>query len=694
MAENQTDAIAALNEMFVSESAANRWVGRLTAAREQSLNPAGLRQLHTECFAGEPEPHPIWYPELLSTTSNCDRWREAIGLNSYDEFYQWTISDRESFWRQSVERLGIQFDRPATATLDESRGPAHAAWFPDSRLNITNSCFQADPDSLAIICQQPDGPLRTWTVKELQQNASRVANGLVDAGFKIGDAIGVFMPMTDWSVAIYLGVVMAGCHVVSIADSFAPPEIETRLRIANAKAVFTYDFQIRSGKKLPLFRRLVEAGDVPAIVIAQNGTLEVDLRKQDIDWDELIVDRNEFEPVSACPQETINVLFSSGTTGDPKAIPWNQLTPIKCAIDGYCHQNIVAGDVCAWPTNLGWMMGPWLIFASLINRATIAIYEDAPMGPGFGQFVQDAGVTMLGVVPTIVKAWQSTACMEPFDWSGIKVFSSTGESSQVAPMKYLSSLAGFKPIIEYCGGTEIGGGYVSSVVDKPNVPAAFNTAAVGLEFVLISEMNDTETDSQPTSKQANEGEIFLVPPSIGLSNRLINRDHFETYYANTPVLSGYSQLRRHGDYFRELKTGFGSVFVAGGRIDDTMNLGGIKISSAEIERVLNQCERVIETAAVAEARGDGPDQLVVFAVCEPTVSLERSIDTKTEPVGETPPEIAAEIESLQREMNTRLKQELNPLFRISRLAIVDQLPRTASGKVMRRMLRSSNECSD
>lgn len=464
------------------------------------------------------------------------------------------------------------------------------------------------------------------------------------------------MPMTDWSVAIYLGIVLAGCNVVSIADSFAPPEIATRLNIAGAKAVFTYDHQNRAGKQIPLFCKVAEASEIPAIVLSTDSTLSTDIRGQDLDWTEFLVERTDFEAVECTVQETINVLFSSGTTGDPKAIPWSHLMPIKCAIDGYCHQNIQPGDVCAWPTNLGWMMGPWLIFASLINRASIAIYEDAPMGRGFGKFVQDAGVTMLGVVPTIVKAWQSTSDMETFDWSKIKVFSSTGESSQADTMVYLSSLAQFKPVIEYCGGTELAGGYVSSVVVLPNCPAAFNTPAVGLDFVLVDPSE---------GNVASEGEVFLVPPSIGLSSRLINRDHFETYYAGTPQLDGRGQLRRHGDYFRKLDSKFGPVYVAGGRADDTMNLGGIKISSAEIERVLNQLGNVLESAAVAHSEAGGPDQLVVFAVVESQ----------------------ADETDLLKTMNGILKTQLNPLFKVQAVKIISSMPRTASGKVMRRKLR-------
>jgi acetyl-CoA synthetase len=224
-------------------------------------------------------------------------------------------------------------------------------------------------------------------------------------------------------------------------------------------------------------------------------------------------------------------------------------------------------------------------------------------------------------------------------------------------MFYLSALAEMKPIIEYCGGTEIGGGYVTSVRSLPNVPSAFNTPAIGLDFVLVDD----------AGRPADAGEVFLVPPSIGLSTTLLNGDHHRTYYESTPRIAGYPVLRRHGDHITRLVTGDPrlSYYVAGGRVDDTMNLGGIKISSAEIERVLNSIQGIVETAAVAVADQGGLDNLVVFYI------------------GSRDPD-----DSLLDEMNVHLKNLLNPLFRVQRIVQMGSLPRTASGKVMRRKLRN------
>ena len=300
------------------------------------------------------------------------------------------------------------------------------------------------------------------------------------------------------------------------------------------------------------------------------------------------------------------------------------------------------------------MMGPWLIYASLINRATMALYDGAPTGRGFGQFVSQAGVSILGVVPSLVKTWRNTSCMKGLDWSAIRHFSSTGECSNADDMLFLMSLAGYKPVIEYCGGTELAGGYIASTLLEPNAPSAFTTAAPGMDFVILDD------DSQP----GDLGEVFLVPPSIGMSTRMLNRDHDAVYFDGTPRGPDGIELRRHGDAIERLPGGF---FRAHGRVDDTMNLGGIKVSSAEIERVLNTLPDVVETAAIAvPPPGGGPSLLEIFAV---------------------PSRSDVDAESLLAVMRTRVREELSPLFKIERLTLIDAMPRTASNKVMRRLLR-------
>jgi acetyl-CoA synthetase len=492
-------------------------------------------------------------------------------------------------------------------------------------------------------------------VEELEHLTWRVANGLWELGLVTGDPIAIAMPMTVAAVAVYLGILAAGCVVVSIADSFAPHEIATRLRITGAKAVFTQDIVVRGGRQLSMYEK-IQAAEAPlAVVIPAGKRLALPLRAGDRAWREFLSRRRRFDPVDRDPDAHINILFSSGTTGEPKAVPWNQTVPIKCAADAWLHQDVQPGDVLAWPTNIGWMMGPWLIFASLINRATMALFYDAPTGRGFCEFVQNAGVTMLGVVPSLVKTWRAGDVTRGLDWSKVRLFSSTGECSNEEDMLWLMSRARYRPVIEYCGGTEIGGGYISGTLLQPAAPATFSTPALGLGI----EIRD------PEGNPADNGEIFIVPPSIGLSTELLNRNHNEIYFAGTPTAVDGTPLRRHGDQIERLGAGY---FRGHGRADDTMNLGGIKVSSVEIERALAAVDWVVEGAAIAvDPPGGGPSELVVYVVESPGA----------------PVAPAEKLAALQQ----AVRQTLNPLFRIKEVIVTEMLPRTATNKVMRRRLR-------
>lgn len=599
---------------------------------------------------------PAWFPteNEVEKTHIAAIMRE-LELDSYKAFHSWSVRHRADFWRLMIERLGIQFHRKFSEVMDVSKGDEFPKWLVDAQLNIVESCFNAPSDATAIVFQSEGSTLSTMTYGELKALINRVANGLVDVGFQPGDPIAVNMSMHPESVAAYLGIIKAGCVVIAIADSFAPDEIQMRLRIANAKGIFTQGYIRRAGRQLPLYARVVDANAPKAVVLSRGEEPPIELRNDDLTWEDFLSDSDQFDAASCDPHDHTNILFSSGTTGEPKAIPWTQTTPIKCAVDAYLHHDTQHGDVLAWPTNLGWMMGPWLIYASLVNRGTIALYDGTATEREFGEFVQNARVTMLGVVPSIVRAWKNTGCMKGLDWRAIKAFSSTGECSNTEDMLFLMSLAGYRPIIEYCGGTEIGGGYLTGTTIHPAAPATFTTPALGLDIVICDE------NGQPT----DNGEVFVTSPSIGLSTELLNKDHYEVYFEGTPQLPKTPPLRRHGDGVERLNDGYYRIH---GRVDDTMNLGGIKVSSAEIEGVLNSVNGIREVAAIAVSPPDGgPSQLVIYAVLPP----------------------GADTDSLHTSLQSAIRKHLNPLFRIHDVIVVDALPRTASNKIMRRVLRDA-----
>ena len=597
-----------------------------------------------------------WEPDdRVVERANLTQAMRQQGVENFREFHRWSVTEPDAFWQFVIGELEIDFvDSPSR--IRGSDDPADPQWLPDARFNIVTSCLDHHADAPAIV-MGGETAIETLTVADLRSRVAAFSAGFVAARYRVGDAVAIVMPMNVEAVVAYLGIIAAGGVVVSIADSFAPHEIATRMAITAPVAVVTQTRSLRAGRELPMYAKCAEASATPCIVVDAGGATA--LREQDIMWDEFVVDDAAFDPVALPSSAHTNILFSSGTTGDPKAIPWTQTTPLKAAMDGRFHHDIHHGDVVSWPTNLGWMMGPWLIYASLLNGAAMALYDDAPTGRGFIEFVADARVSMLGIVPSIVAAWRASGVLQPGDWETVRVISSTGEASNPDDYRWLMAVAGQVPVIEYCGGTEIGGGYVTSTVLDPCLPSLFSTPALGIDLVLIDE--DGPSDS---------GEVFLVPPSMGLSTELLKGDHHDVYFDGVPDVG--RTLRRHGDHMERTQDGY---YRALGRIDDTMNLGGIKVSSADLERAISDLEGISECAAVSvPPTGGGPERLVVFVVASPEVTL----DT----------------DDLRDLMQQAIRTGLNPLFKVHEVIEIPALPRTASNKVMRRSLRSSYATAD
>ena len=353
-----------------------------------------------------------------------------------------------------------------------------------------------------------------------------------------------------------------------------------------------------------------------------------------------------------------------------------------------------------WPTNIGWMMGPWLIYATLVNGACMALYPGAANTPEYLRFIRRAGVTMQGVIPSLVRTWRRGGMAEGrrggvaegIDWPSVRLFSSTGEPASRADYLWLMSRAGYRaPVIEYLGGTEIGGGHLACTVLQPCSPAAFSTANLGVHFVILDEKG-------AEVEEGNTGELFLVPPALGMSQQLLNGNHDEVYYEGCPAGPRGEVLRRHGDHTQRLHHGY---FRSQGRADDGMNLGGIMVSPLELERIIDGHPVVYESAAVAmQPEGEGAERLVVFIVLEGGSGAvgsranigsrdtgSRAVDSQTGLDRDLDRDVDFDLDTLKTELQAVVSSVLNPLFKIDRVVVVDELPHTASGKLIRRILR-------
>lgn len=607
-------------------------------------------------------------PKLLGSS-----YRDPI--SSFNHFYRFSVENQEVYWSMVLKQLAVKFKQEPMSILSTSdRSKKGGTWLQGAVLNIAECCLlpclslKRTDDSTAIIWRDEgldDYPVNRMSLKELRSQVITVAHAL-DAIFEKGDPIAIDMPMTCNAVIIYLAIILGGFVVVSIADSFAPQEIGSRMGVSKAKAIFTQDFIVRGGKKVPLYSRVIQGTSSKVVVIPAIGdSLGITLRDGDMSWKDFLSHAagrsSSYSPVYQSVDALTNILFSSGTTGEPKAIPWTQLSPIRCASDTWAHLDVRPCDIGCWPTNLGWVMGPIIIYSCFLTGATLALYHGSPLGRDFCKFVQDAGVTVLGSVPSLVKSWKAGNCAEGLDWTKIRVLGTTGEASDIDDNLWLTSRASYKPIVECCGGTELASSYIQGSLLRPQAFGAFSGASMSTGFVILDEQGTPYPDDIPCS-----GEVGLFPLYFGATDRLLNADHDKVYFDGMPIYKG-RQLRRHGDIIQRTVGGY---YIVQGRADDTMNLGGIKTSSVEIERVCNRADEcLLETAAVSiKPSGGGPEHLAILAVLK-----DRSAQY--------------DVNLLKRKFQTAIQKNLNPLFKVSYVKVVAEFPRTASNKLLRRVLR-------
>ena len=263
-----------LSRQSSGEDAAALWTAAVAFFRKTRLPFESRRALWQELFAAwnvrERGPAPIWFPDERTTSSaNVTALMRRIGCRDVAALHRWSVNEPQEFWTTVIKLLEIRFRHPPAKTLEVDRGVAHPDWLVGARLNIVESCFAAAAESTAIVSTDVEGQLHRQSYGELQLLVQRVAAGLRAAGFVPGDRIAVLMPMTPISVAVYLGIIYAGCVAVSIADSFASPEIQRRMQIADAKGVICADRFSRAGKTIDLYERVLQAEPPPAIVIGE-----------------------------------------------------------------------------------------------------------------------------------------------------------------------------------------------------------------------------------------------------------------------------------------------------------------------------------------------------------------------------------------------------------------------------------------
>jgi acetyl-CoA synthetase len=373
----------------------------------------------------------------------------------------------------------------------------------------------------ALIWEGEEEMVRSLTYGELAAEVNRCANGLRELGLGKGDGIGLYLSMTPEICVALLAIAKIGGVILPLFSGYGVGAIETRLNDAQAKAIITADGFFRRGRVVGLKETAdTAAAQIPSlehmIVVRRVGNPVEMQNGRDHWWHELIERQPEtavLEPTSA--EDLLMIIYTSGTTGRPKGTVHTHCGfPVKAAQDMAFGTDVHKGDIIYWMSDMGWMMGPWLVFGATLLGATFFIYDGAPDFPGpdrLWELVARHKINALGVSPTLIRALipHGDELVKQHDLSSINCFASTGEPWNPDPWRWLFEVVGEgkRPIINYSGGTEIGGGIVMGNPILPLKPAAFSGPCPGIAADVVDE------NGQSVRNRVGENWSFASPGS-------------------------------------------------------------------------------------------------------------------------------------------------------------------------------------
>lgn len=616
----------------------------------------------------------VWRPTPEHIAhSNLKRFMEAHNIATYDELMARSTADVAWFTEAMFEFLDIQFQRPYTQVLDLTGGIPWPQWCVGGELNIVYNCvdkWAANPatrDHVALIWEGEEGGVRRLTYGQLATEVNRCANALRSLGLGKGDGIGLHMPMTPEICIALFAIAKIGGIILPLFSGYGISAIVSRLADAQAKALFTADGFFRRGTAVPLKPTADEAlfrvPSVAHVIVMQRTGNEVSMVDgRDHWWRDLIPHQPPeaiAEPTAA--EDTLMIIYTSGTTGKPKgAVHTHCGFPVKAAQDMAFGTDVHADDVIYWMSDMGWMMGPWLVFGATLLGATCFLYDGAPDYPGPDRLWHLAArhrINQLGISPTLIRALipHGDGWVKKHDLSAIKCFASTGEPWNPDPWLWLFNVVGEgqRPIINYSGGTEIAGGILMGNPILPLKPAAFAAACPGMAADVIDE------NGRPVRNEV--GELAIRAPWVGMTRGFWGdpQRYLDAYWSRLP------NVWIHGDW--AAIDGDGMWYILG-RSDDTIKVAGKRLGPAEVESVLVNHEAVAEAAAIGVPHDIKGSEVVCFCVLAP---------------GHTPSD------TLREALRAKVAEAMGKPLAPKEIWFVSDIPKTRNAKVMRRIIRSA-----
>ncbi len=600
--------------------------------------------------------------------SNIMQWMDSQGIKNYEELIEKSNEDLEWFWNEMAQEL--EWFEPYNQVLNWK--PPHAQWFVDGKFNIVHNALDrhiktSRKNKVAYIWESEAGEVKKLTYFELYREVNRLANALKNMGVKKGDRVGIYLPMIlELPIAMLACAKIGAIHSV-VFSGFWAKAFQERANDAQTKVAITADGFHRRGKDIKLKDTVdMVMDDIPSIekvIVVQNTGIEVGMKEgRDVFWDEILKKESaKCDTEQLDSEDPLFILYTSGTTGKPKGVLHTHAgyavgtyTTLKFVFD------IKDSDIWWCAADVGWITGhSYIVYAPLLMGATSLMFEGTPDYPDPGRFwkmIEDYGVSIFYTAPTTVRLFMKYGEKWPqkYDLSTLRLLGSVGEPiNPEAWMWYYKNVGNRKcPIMDTWWQTETGMHIIT--------PLPITELKPGSTFKPFPTIQADVVDDDGNSLTESGGHLVLKTPWPAMFRTLYGDPdrYVEAYWSEFPG------VYLSGDVARKDKNGY---FWIQGREDDVLNVAGHRISTAEVESALVSHPAVAESAVVGKPDILKGEEIAAFVILKQ--------EFKASP-------------QLKHQLREHVRESIGPIASPAVIGFVDDLPKTRSGKIMRRVIKA------